>query len=97
MRLEIGMPKEKLLEIMGNKTGTAIDGKVSNPYKREIVKATDGTNYEVLYYYTEFYVPGASVDTCLTPIVLKDGRIMGWGWAFLDDSDLKATITIKQR
>jgi hypothetical protein len=97
MRLEIGMSKEQLLITMGDKTITAIDGKVSNPYKREIVQAKDGTNREVLYYYTEFYIPGASMDSTLTPIVLKDGKILGWGWSFLENSDLNKTITIKGR
>ena len=97
MRLEIGMSKEQLLITMGDKTATAIDGKVSNPYKREIIQAKDGTSYDVIYYYTEFYVPGATIDSCLTPIVLKDGKILGWGWSFLEDSDLKKTIIIKQR
>ena len=66
----------------------------TNPYKSEM-HTVDGRVYEVLYYYTDtmrkkrinVHLPGLEkanpiLDEELTPVVLQNNRVIGWGRAF---------------
>ena len=63
----------------------------------ELLKSANGSNFEVLYYYTEYYIVGSSMDSVLTPVVLKDGRVVGFGWDALELFGLKKTFLLKSR
>lgn len=93
MNLELGMSKSQVVSTFGDKSY----GEISNPFKREIFPAKDG-NVEVLYYYTEYidYRAGKGWESGVTPVVLKDNKVVGWGWKYLDDSNIRQTITIKR-
>ena len=67
----------------------------TNPYKSEM-HTVDGRAYEALYYYTDtvkkkrinVHLPGLEkanpiLDEELTPVVLQNNRVIGWGRAFL--------------
>ena len=67
----------------------------TNPYKSEMHRV-DGRAYEVLYYYTDtvrkkrinVHLPGLEkanpiLEEELTPVVLQNNRVIGWGRAFL--------------
>jgi hypothetical protein len=67
----------------------------TNPYKSEM-HTVNGENYEVVYYYTDskkkkrinVHLPGLEkaspiLDEELTPVVLQNHRVIGWGRAFL--------------
>ena len=67
----------------------------TNPYKSAMY-TVHGRNYEVLYYYTDLvrkkrlniHLPGIEkaspiLDEELTPVVLQNHRVVGWGRAFL--------------
>jgi hypothetical protein len=59
-----------------------IDIAVPNPYRSEI-KKVGNKNYEILFYYTDIRKQdGAITDDELTPLVLEDGKLIGWGWFF---------------
>lgn len=75
------MQKAEVLKVMGTETIKAMDSNlqlhlINNPWQIEIVKGKDDQMYEVLFYHTD-------VNT-LTPIVFKDGKLIGWGRAFLN-------------
>ena len=98
--LEIGMTKETVMERMGEGFATDVYTNLqsvtaTNPYKSEMY-TVDGTDYEVLYYYTDsvrkkrlnIHLPGLEkaspiLDEELTPVVLQSHRVVGWGRAFL--------------
>jgi len=92
MRLEDGMTREQVMEIMGDKTVTVGMGKssvsVTNPHSRKTI-TVDGKEYEVLYYYTDFqqadypFKKFKVLDADLTPVVFEDGKLIGWGRDFL--------------
>ena len=101
LRLSIGMSKNEVLNVMGTETKTAKvalhqygnwaetpveNMKINNPYRSEILQSKDKT-FEVLYYVTD--VRKSDINTSedeLTPLVFDNGKLIGWGWSFLNDN-----------
>ena len=51
-----------------------------NPHRSELYEG-DGSTWEVLYYYTHIARDdGRVTEDELTPLVLRDGTLTGWGW-----------------
>ena len=99
LRLSIGMTKQEVLNTMGTKTfeiyGDGVDTKINNPYRSEIIP-DEGKNLEVLYYYTDVkQTDGAVTDDELTPLVLDQGKLIGWGWSFLHDNVKKYELWMR--
>jgi hypothetical protein len=52
-----------------------------NPHRGELYNA-DGSSWEVFYYYTRVaHNDGMVTEDELTPIVLRDDVLIGWGWS----------------
>jgi hypothetical protein len=52
-----------------------------NPQRSEVYRG-DGSSWEVLFYYTHVVRDdGLVTDDELTPLVLQDETLTGWGWA----------------
>jgi hypothetical protein len=84
-RLELGMNKRSVLDIMGA------------PRIREVFMDSDEKGVEVLFYQTEFV--GMAItprQKDLTPILLKENRVIGWGRNFYE-SRLKIDVHIADR
>jgi len=96
MSLSTGLSKQEVLEKMGTKTIKADDGTVvTNPYRTEMYRAK-GSVFELLLYYTDIQKSdGAITDDELTPIVLKDGQVDGWGWSYWNDVIQKYEIRVR--
>jgi len=78
--LELGMPRAMVFDTMGDETFST-DVAINNPYRIEMFQAEDGTPVEVLFYYTDVKDDDNAIsDEELTPIVLIDGEVVGWGW-----------------
>jgi hypothetical protein len=89
------MTKEDVQSIMG--TQTCEDAFVNiigqkhlfatgtNPYRIESHRI-EGGRFEVIYYWTDVKSADAAVsDDELTPIVLENGKVVGWGQDFLQE------------
>lgn len=64
---------------------------MGQPYLREAYPSTEGGSIQVLYYQTEF--------DALTPVVLKESKVEGWGGEYLDKAaklHIKQDVEIKQ-
>jgi hypothetical protein len=96
--LEVGQTRQQVLEEMGTEPQTfnqgvfRSDGVVPNPYDSE-THLVGATEIEVLYYVTNVQnKDGVITNDELTPLVLVDGILVGWGWSYLDtfttDNDL---------
>lgn len=110
LRLSIGMSKNEVLNVMGTETKTAKvvlhqygnwaetpveNMKINNPYRSEILQSKDKT-FEVLYYVTD--VRKSDINTSddeLTPLVFDNGKLIGWGWSFLNDNVQKYELRIR--
>ncbi len=105
LKLQIGMTKQEALDVMGNRSATEVYFRnltgsdqltVNNPYKSEILQGKDGKTLEILYYYIEKKrVDNIITDDSLTPLVFDNGKLIGWGWGFLQDNINKYEIRIR--
>ena len=58
--------------------------RATNPMREEEVRGDDGAGYSVLFYYTDLRTRDDKItDDELTPVVLRDGKVVGVGYAFL--------------
>lgn len=83
-KIELGMFKSQVQNIMGTKNHyyAGVHRRptiITHPSKREMLES-NSKMYEVLYYYTRY----AKRDAALTPIVLNEGKVVGWGWSYLN-------------
>lgn len=105
LNLRAGMDREQVLEVMGvgerktydSRTTWGAGETLSNPYRTEMYTA-GGHHWEILYYYTDIKADdGAISDDELTPLILKDGVLDGWGWTYWQDVAQRYDITIRRR
>ena len=90
--LSAGMSKQEILDTMGTETIEAQGSVITNPYRTEMHRF-DGHVVEVLLYYTDIQrKDGAITDNELTPLVLIDGELDGWGWSHRDDVRMRYGI-----
>ena len=110
LRIQIGMTKSEVLNIMGNKFATDVylrnlsgsnQFTVNNPYRSEILQGKDKV-FEIIYYYTDvkktqqyFGAIFSVQDDELTPLVFDNGKLIGWGWSFLQDNVQKYELRMR--
>lgn len=95
MRLSPGMTRAEVLGVMGQETVNVNGERVTNPYRNEVYRAGE-QSFEILFYYTDLKArDGAITDDELTPLVLKDGVLDGWGWSYLRDVAGKYEIRLR--
>ena len=85
IKLSLGMDKAQVMNTMGTFQGKDGDVIVPNPSKSEMM--TKGTDtFELLFYMTEHYPPFNHIrDSQATPVVLKNGKVTGWGWGMANE------------
>ncbi len=104
--LKIGLTKNEVTALMGTKSATdsewvgilnggTMTHTVNNPYRSETLQGKDKV-LEVLYYYTDVKrQDNAITDDELTPVVFDNGKVIGWGWGFLEDNKNKYEIRVR--
>ena len=96
--LQLGMSAVSVRTIMG-------DGEVVrynklhlvDPWRSEAFSLADGSDVLILFYVTQpprkYYRPE---DDALTPIVLEDDQVVGWGWTYLRQNHDRYRIATPQ-
>ncbi len=98
LRLSPGMTKDQMFEIMGIKkyNENSMATTVTNPHRNEAYTTSDGTLLEAIFYYTNVTMyDNVITDDELTPLILIDGTLVGWGWNFYRDTTRKYDIDIE--
>jgi hypothetical protein len=76
------MTKDQVIAVMGKERLVTPDVRVSNPHRTAMHMEKDGAPTEVFFYWTDgTYVDGIQ-DRELTPVVFKNGKVVGWGREF---------------
>ena len=85
MRLDLGMTKEQVVQIMGK------------PDLNEAYQTADGGALVILFYYTNRKWADSNItkDEC-TPLVFENGKLIGWGDEFYQ-SKIKVEVEIKNK
>jgi Protein of unknown function (DUF3192) len=84
-KLSVGMRKDTVVEMMGTEPSKGVFMWIDNPYRTEVLSGKDGKTYDVFYYYTDLKQRDDKItDDELTPLVFEGGRLIGWGYPFLD-------------
>lgn len=66
---------------------------IRSPYRTDTLRQ-GGVSYEVLYYYTGGIGPdGGITGEHLTPVLIGNGKLVGWGWSHPLVQDLRLTPT----
>jgi hypothetical protein len=87
--LEKGMTREQVREVMGTEPmeynrGLFRTAAIPNPWDEE-AHVVGGESVAILYYVTNIQDSDGEIgDDELTPLVLVQGRLAGWGWPFLE-------------
>ena len=101
-----GIGRDSVLKIMGvGKQSICCPMRsVTNPYRTELYRA-DGSTFEILYYLTDSKTRASAPATAgesdqvededLMPLVLRDGKLDGWGWSYWRDVAQKLDIRIR--
>lgn len=102
--LSPGMTKSEVLQVMGTETVTTyvdviassyITTAITNPYRSELYRSA-GHVFEILLYYTDKKkADDAITDDELTPIIIMDGKLDGWGWSYWDSLIQKYEIRVR--
>jgi hypothetical protein len=65
-----------------------------DPWRTESFSLVDGTPVLILFYVTQpprkYY---QAEDAALTPIVLENDSVVGWGWSFVQQNNERYRIT----
>ena len=109
LKVDLGVTKNKLLEVMGGvqKVQTYITTSfvtkkesivINNPFNREFRTDTAGSTIEIVWYYTNIKkAEGDITKEQQTPIILEKNAVVGMGWEFYEDYARRKGITIEGR
>lgn len=88
--------KQNLARVNMGDTKSHVIKECGTPDKNEQF-AKGGSSYDVLFYYTD-HIGDKSWETGHTPILLKDGKVIGIGWRALKVNGIESSdISIETR
>ena len=103
--LHLGMPKEEVIRTMGREEGSWCHASlflvcirsetIGNPYRTAGFEG-QSKRYEVLYYHTDSKTGGkVMAEDELTPILIENDKLIGWGRDFLEGTLNKYEIRFR--
>ena len=109
LKIDIGVSKNKALEVMGGvqkiQTYTSTspvtkkeDIIINNPVNREFKTDSAGNTVEIVWYYTHMKkAEGDITKEQQTPVILEKNAVVGMGWDFYEEYAKRKGITIEAR
>ena len=109
LKIDIGVSKNKALEVMGGiqkiQTYTSTspvtkkeDIIINNPVNREFKTDSAGKTVEIVWYYTHIKkAEGDITKAQQTPVILEKNAVIGMGWDFYEEYAKRKGITIEPR
>ena len=109
LKIDIGVSKNKALEVMGGvqkiQTYTSTspvtkkeDIVINNPVDREFKTDSSGNTVEIVWYYTHSKkAEGDMTKAQQTPVILEKNAVVGMGWDFYEEYARRKGITLAPR
>ena len=109
LKIDIGVSKNKALEVMGGvkkiQTYTSTspvtkkeDIVINNPVNREFKTDSAGNTVEIVWYYTHSKKADGDITKAQqTPVILEKNAVVGMGWDFYEDYAKRRGITLEPR
>jgi hypothetical protein len=96
-RLAVGMTKDEVMATMGTDSAVTKNGLVLNPIRTE--SFTIGADvFEKMFYVTSAHrMFGPVNESQTTPVVLKNGKVIGWGKDAVDQLERAPNLIIEER
>lgn len=88
------------IPIYGWLLSPALRGEIANPYRTEMTTTADGKTPVLLLFYVTGKQGGilsGTYDSDLTPLVLENDRLVGWGWQYLERNAQRYQIDLRLR
>ena len=91
-QLRLEMTMDEVASLMGTEP---IHRRVNQPYRTETTRLSDGTSAVIWLYYSDIKArDDAITNDELTPVVFEKGKVVGWGWTYLDQNYNRYKIKI---
>ena len=109
LKIDIGVSKNKALEVMGGvqkiqtyTTTSPVTKKediiINNPVNREFKTDSAGNTVEIVWYYTHSKKADGDITKAQqTPVILEKNAVIGMGWDFYEDYAKRKGITLEPR
>ncbi|HEU5167250.1 MAG TPA: DUF3192 domain-containing protein [Chitinophagaceae bacterium] len=109
LKIDIGVSKNKALEVMGGiqkiQTYTSTspvtkkeDIIINNPVNREFKTDSAGNTVEIVWYYTHMKKAEGDINKeQQTPVILEKNAVVGMGWDFYNEYAKRKGIIIEPR
>ena len=109
LKIDIGVSKNKALEVMGGvkkiQTYTSTspvtkkeDIVINNPVNREFKTDSAGNTVEIVWYYTHSKKADGDITKAQqTPVILEKNAVVGMGWDFYEDYAKRRGINLEPR
>lgn len=102
---DAGMSKKEVLQVMGTKAiqtylwdpqyGRRKYRLIANPYSVDLKQDGQGNSIQILWYYTDQKAADNAINKDeLSPIVLENDKVIGYGWGFFEDYAKRKEIFI---
>jgi hypothetical protein len=93
--LSLGMNKSQVLDVMGTVPYEYYGNITNNPYRVEAYTIKQDV-VNVIFYWTDVRErDGAITEDELTPIVLINDKVVGWGWTQWEQTAVRYSIRIR--
>ena len=92
LRLEMSM--DEVANLMGTKP---LSSDINQPYRAETLKLPDGSSAVIWFYYSDRKAAdNAITNDELSPVIFEKGKVVGWGWTYLDQNYNRYKIKIER-
>jgi hypothetical protein len=83
--IRLGMSTAEVEQLMGPADVHYKRVQLRNPWRSESYRVRPDLEVRVLFYVTQGFVWHSQDDRfALTPVVFENGKVVGWGWGFLE-------------
>ena len=91
-QLRLEMTNDEVANLMGTEP---LGEGINQPFRTETLRLPDGSSALIWFYYSDKKEADYAITNDeLTPVVFEKGKVVGWGWTYLDQNYNRYKIKI---